>query len=85
MEKAWCIEKNVGNITLDITKDWRFLSSNNTIWYPAKHDAKIWSQSIKSVACQIDFDSANNIVVVKDGLSSLEEYKNIMPIYVNIN
>ena len=50
VEKAWCIEKNVGNITLDITKDWRFLSSNNTIWYPAKHDAKIWSQSIKSVA-----------------------------------
>ena len=82
VEKALCIEKNIGNITLDITKDWRFLSSNNTIWYPAKHDAKIWSQSIKSVACQIDFDSANNIVIVKDGLSSLEEYKNIMPIYV---
>ena len=79
---VWGVEKNIGNITLDITKDWRFLSSNNTIWYPAKHDAKIWSQSIKSVACQIDFDSANNIVVVKDGLSSLEEYKNIMPIYV---
>ena len=79
---VWGVEKNVGNITLDITKDWRFLSSNNTVWYPAKHDAKIWSQSISSVACKIDFDSANNIVVTKDGLSSLEEYKSIMPIYV---
>lgn len=79
---VWGVEKKNDFIVSDANKDWRFVSENNSIWFPANHNAKIWSSSIKSIDCKVDFDSSKNIVIVKDGITNIEGYKALMPIKV---